>query len=158
MDFLSGAGQLKIVLRPASTSFEKTPDGKKVPVVDFGQRVQFRALAEPIPTDAFFSKDGLARGVLSSKHAARKARMEEDDLIQALLNHPQHGKRFGRVGGHNEAILPEMLHVVPSGDGYYCQLCKKSLHKLGVHNHPKSKEHQKHLAAIEEEKREAIAG
>ena len=157
MDFLSGAGQLKLVIRPASTSWEKTPDGKKVPVVDMGLRVKFRALAESIPTDAFFSKDGLARGVLNTTPVAKKLRMDEDELIFLLINHPKHGEMFGRVSGQNEAILPEMLHVVPSGDGYYCELCKKSLAKQGVHNHPKSKQHQAHLASIEQETRDAIA-
>ena len=157
MDFLSGAGQLKLVIRPASTSFDKTPDGKKVPVVDMGLRVKFRALAEPIPTDVFFSKDGLARGVLNTTPVAKKLRMDEDELIDILINHPQHGKMFGRVGGHNEAILPEMLHIVPTGDGHYCTLCKKSLPKQGINNHPKSKVHQTHLAAIEQEFKDAIA-
>ena len=159
MDFLSGAGQLKLVIRPASTSFDKTPDGRKVPVVDMGLRVKFRALAEPIPTDAFTAKDGLARGVLNTKHAVRHLNgMDEDELINTLLNHPKHGLLFGRVGGHNESITPDMLHIVPMSDGHYCTLCKKSLAKQGVHNHPKSKEHQKHLAAIEQDAREAIAG
>ena len=157
MDFLSGAGQLKLVIRPASTSFEKTPEGKKVPVVDMGLRVKFRPLAEPIPTDAFFSRDGLARGVLNTTPVAKKLRIDEDELIDILINHPQHGKMFGRVGGHNESVLPEMLHIVPTGEGHYCTLCKKSLPKQGIHNHPKSKEHQSHLASIEQEAKDAIA-
>jgi len=157
MDFLSGAGQLKLVIRPASTSWDKNPDGKRVPVVDMGLRVKFRALAEPIPTDAFFSRDGLARGVLNTTPVAKKLGMPEDELNKILINHPEHGKRFGRVSGHNETILPEMMHVVPSGDGYYCELCHKSLAKQGVHNHPKSKQHQAHLADIEQGARDAIA-
>ena len=158
MDFLSGMGQQKLVLRPASTTLETTPDGKSVRTVDLGLRVQFKKLGAPIHTDVFFSDDGLARGRLNTGPIAKKLRIEEDELISMLINHPQHGRLFGRVGGRGESILPEMLHVIPSGDGYYCQLCKKSLAKQGVHNHPKSKEHQKRLAGIEEETREAIAG
>ena len=158
MDFLSGMGQQKLVLRPASTTLETTPDGKSVRTVDLGLRVQFKKLGAPIHTDVFFSDDGLARGRLNTGPIAKKLRIEEDELISMLINHPQHGRLFGRVGGRGESILPEMLHVIPSGDGYYCQLCKKSLAKQGVHNHPKSKEHQKRLVGIEEDAREAIAG
>ena len=158
MDFLSGMGQQKLVLRPASTTLETTPDGKSVRKVDPGLRVQFKKLGAPIHTEAFFSNDGLAWGRLSTGPVAKKLRVDEDELISSLINHPKHGELFGRVGGHGESILPEMLHVIPSGDGYYCQLCKKSLAKQGVHNHPKSKEHQKRLAGIEEDAREAIAG
>jgi hypothetical protein len=158
MDFLSGMGRQKLVLRPASTTLEKTPDGKSVRHVDPGLRVQFRRLGAPIHTDAFFSKDGLAWGVLSTGPVAKKLRINEEELIDMLLNHPKHGELFGRVGERGEKILPEMLHIIPSGDGHYCKLCKKSLDKRGVHNHPKSKEHQERLAGIEAETREAIAG
>ena len=158
MDFLSGMGQQKLVLRPASTTLETTPDGKSVRTVDLGLRVQFKKLGAPIHTDAFFSENGLAWGTLNSGPVAKRLRIEEAELISMLINHPQHGRLFGRVGGRGESILPEMLHVIPSGDGYYCQLCKKSLAKQGVHNHPKSKEHQKRLVGIEEDAREAIAG
>lgn len=158
MDFLSGMGQQKLVLRPASTTLETTPDGKSVRKVDPGLRVQFKKLGAPIHTEAFFSNDGLAWGRLSTGPVAKKLRIDEDELISFLINHPKHGELFGRVGGHGESILPEMLHVIPSGDGYYCQLCKKSLAKQGVHNHPKSKEHQDRLEEIEADAREAIAG
>lgn len=158
MDFLSGMGQQKLVLRPASTTLEKTPDGKSVRSVDVGLRVKFKKLGAPIHTDAFFSNDGFAWGVLSTGPVAKKLRIDEEELIDMLINHPKHGELFGRVGDRGETILPEMLHIIPSGDGFYCELCKKSLDKRGVHNHPKSKEHQKHLAGIEEETREAMAG
>lgn len=156
MEFLSGARALKLTLRPARTSFVELDSGQKVPRVDLGLRVRFNPLTQPIPTEAFASKDGLARGVLRTKPAALRAGIPEDELIDILLNHKMHGIMFGRVGDHKEAVLPEMLHIIPMDDGYYCQLCKKTLDKRGVHNHPKSKEHQKHLTGIEQAAREQL--
>lgn len=156
MEFLSGARELKLTLRPARTSFVELDNGQKVPRVDHGLRVQFNALGEPIPTEAFSAKDGKARGILHSKQAALRAGIAEDKLIDILINHKMHGILFGRVGDRNETILPEMLHIVPQEDGYYCELCKKSLAKQGVHNHPKSKEHRRHLEKLEQDAREQL--
>lgn len=156
MQFLSGAGELKLVLRPKRTRFVELDNGGKVPQVDHGLHVQFKGLAEAIPTTAFAAKDGKARGILDTKYAARSAGITEDELIPLLLNHKMHGILFGRVGDANENILPEMLHVIPHGDGYFCELCNKSLDKKGVHNHPKSKEHQQHLANLEQDAREQL--
>ena len=62
MQFLSGARELKLTLRPAKTRFVLLDNGQKVPDVDKGLRVQFNALADPIPTEAFAAEDGKARG------------------------------------------------------------------------------------------------
>ena len=156
MQFLSNARELKLTLRPRITRFLELDNGGKVPQVDTGLHVQFKALAEPIPTEAFAAKDGKARGILDTKYAAKRAAIDEDELISILLHHDMHGILFGRVGDANENILPEMLHIIPHSDGYYCELCKKSLAKQGVHNHPKSGEHQRHLAAIENDAREQL--
>jgi hypothetical protein len=156
MQFLSSAKEQKLTLRPRMTRFITLDNGGKVPQIDPGLHVQFRGLSEPIPTEAFAAKDGKARGILDTKYAAKLAGIDEDELISILLNHKMHGILFGRVGDANENILPEMLHIIPHSDGYYCELCKKSLAKQGVHNHPKSGEHQRHLAAIEQEAREQL--
>jgi hypothetical protein len=139
------------------TRFKKLDNGGEVPEIDQGLHVQFVGLSEPIPTDAFAAKDGKARGILNTKHAALTAGIDEGELISILKRHPMNGRLFGPVGEQMESILPEMLHITKMADGNnYCELCKKVLDKRGVHNHPKSKEHQKHLAVLEQEAKEQL--
>ena len=158
MDFISKDGGLKLTLRQKSTQVITHPGGLREVKADQGLHVKFRPLAETIVTRAFPANDGMANGVLNSKSAARKARIDEDELISVLLTHPMRGTLFDAVGVDGQQITPERLHIIPSeGGGYYCMLCKKSLDSRGMHNHPKSKEHQGHLALIEQDAKEAIA-
>ena len=109
MQFLSGARELKLTLRPRMTRFITLDNGGKIPQVDQGLHVQFKGLAEPIPTEAFAAKDGKARGILDTRYAARKAGVDEDELTQILINHPQHGVLFGRVGDANHEERGRLL-------------------------------------------------
>jgi len=159
MDFISKDGGLKLTLRQKSTQVITHPGGLQSVKADPGLHIRFSPLSETVITDSFPANEGAARGVLNSKSAARRARMDEDDLIAALLNHPMRGTLFDAVGEGGRQITPERLHIIPSDEGgYYCMLCKKSLDSRGMHNHPKSKEHMAHVAKIEQEAKEAIAG
>ena len=157
MQFISTMKQQSYTFQPARKEVIKTNVGNVVQAF-LSKRIQFEPLALPFHTPTLSAKNGMAWGVLDSKHAAKKARISEKDLIEFLMAHPHYGIRMVGIGHDGSEVLSDETHIVREGEkGFYCEICEKHLQNMqGMKNHVKSAAHKELFEAARLEVMEGI--
>lgn len=120
--------------------------------------IKFEEASDPYPTRKLSGKDNIARGklwvrkVVSEFNLLGYKDVTRQDIIDFLVNHPDHGREFCWVGGDLEDIASSYLIKEPDSSGdYYCTLCDQ--HNIAARGKAGHENSNKHKGLAEEEQK-----
>jgi hypothetical protein len=157
MLFLSRDKGLKLTHTQVRKYVHRTNSGNVTEIVP-GRRVQFQALAQPMPCSIFPQRDKEAlrwgaEGILNSALAAKQADMEEEEVINWLLHHDSYGVQFVAIDGDSGVPLAaEDVVLEKAGEkGWRCTVCDQYIQDdRGKKAHLESRKHKYNATKLEE--------
>lgn len=160
MLFLSRGKSPTVLMVPGFEEIVQTTHGN-IPRVKKPVWLKFTPASVPFEAPGLPAKwkTGKAFGYLDSQHVARQAGVTEEQVIDFLTSHPDHGVEFiGVMQDGEELKSGEDAVFVPEGEkGFFCKVCEKHLASVqGVTGHKMSAEHQTKMEERSRQLRETM--
>lgn len=120
--------------------------------------IKFEEASDPYPTRKLSGKDNMARGKLWVDKTLGGFRLlgynevTRQDIIDFLVNHPDHGREFVWVGGELDVLGQNYLIKEPDSSGnLYCTLCDQ--HNIAARGKAGHETKKEHVALLEQERK-----